>query len=114
MNNCLIFIFHREKAWAIVYKTFGYTNHTVMPEALEKWPVDLLEVLLPRHLELIYLINFYFINKIKDKFAGDGAKLSRLSLVEESTPKKIRMANLVSSLFLVGYFIYCLIQNSAF
>eukprot|EP00331_Platyophrya_macrostoma_P011548 CAMPEP_0176425582 /NCGR_PEP_ID=MMETSP0127-20121128/11467_1 /TAXON_ID=938130 /ORGANISM="Platyophrya macrostoma, Strain WH" /LENGTH=883 /DNA_ID=CAMNT_0017806755 /DNA_START=34 /DNA_END=2685 /DNA_ORIENTATION=+ len=83
-----------EKAWAIVYKTFGYTNHTVMPEALEKWPVDLLEVLLPRHLELIYLINFYFINKIKDKFAGDGAKLSRLSLVEESTPKKIRMANL--------------------
>lgn len=96
MCNYLIFL--RDKAWAIVYKTFGYTNHTVMPEALEKWSVDLLQELLPRHLELIYLINFYFLNKMKEKFPDDGAKLSRLSLVEESHPKRIRMANLVISL----------------
>ena len=70
-----------------------------MPEALEKWPIELLETLLPRHLELIYVINFYFIKKVEDKFPNDAAKLSRISLIEEGAMKKIRMANLVSNLF---------------
>ena len=83
-----------ETAWEIVYDTFSYTNHTVLPEALEKWSVELLGKLLPRHLELIYLINHYWLNKVSKKYPHDSHKLNVLSLVEESTPKKIRMANL--------------------
>ena len=75
-------------------KTFAYTNHTVLPEALEKWGVDLLGNLLPRHLEIIYQINQIYLDKISSKFTGDGRLLSALSMVEESNPKKIRMANL--------------------
>ena len=82
------------EAWGIVYETFSYTNHTVLPEALEKWSVDLLGHLLPRHLELIYLVNFYFLERIKKKFPGDGSKMEKMSVIEESTPKKVRMANL--------------------
>lgn len=59
-----------EKAWEIVYKTFAYTNHTVLPEALEKWGVDLLGNLLPRHLEIIYLVNFIFMQKVEKNFPG--------------------------------------------
>lgn len=58
------------EAWNIVYETFSYTNHTVLPEALEKWSVDLIGHLLPRHLELIYLVNFYFLERIKKDFPG--------------------------------------------
>lgn len=84
----------QETAWQIVYDTFSYTNHTVLPEALEKWSVVLLERLLPRHLELIYLINFFWLQKIGKKIDNDFAKLNSLSIVEESNPKRIRMANL--------------------
>lgn len=84
----------QEKAWEIIYDTFSYTNHTVLPEALEKWGVDLIGRLLPRHLELIYLINHFWLNKVSKKYPGNNYKLSVLSLVEESNPKKIRMANL--------------------
>ena len=82
------------EAFDIVTKTFNYTNHTVLPEALEKWGVDVFEKLLPRHLELIYLINFYFMEEVKRKYPGNFDKMSRLSLIEESYPKQIRMANL--------------------
>ena len=80
-----------EEAFNIVKKTFNYTNHTVLPEALEKWGVDTFKKILPRHLELIYLVNFYFMEELKQKYPE---KLSKLSIIEESTPKQIRMGNL--------------------
>ena len=83
-----------KQAFDIVLRTFNYTNHTVLPEALEKWGVDIFERLLPRHLELIYLINFYFMEECKKKFHEDWDKIGRLSIIEESYPKQIRMANL--------------------
>lgn len=66
----------------------------MLPEALEKWSVELLGKLLPRHLELIYLINFFWMNKVSKRYPHDNHKMNVLSLVEESIPKKIRMANL--------------------
>ncbi len=83
-----------KQAFDIVQKTFNYTNHTVLPEALEKWGVDIFERLLPRHLELIYLINFFFMEECKKRFHEDWGKIGRLSIIEESSPKQIRMANL--------------------
>ena len=82
------------RAFEIVKKTFNYTNHTVLPEALEKCGVDIFERLLPRHLELIYLINYFFMEEIKRKYPNDFNRMSKLSIIEESMPKKIRMANL--------------------
>ena len=72
--------------------TFSYTNHTVLPEALEKWSVDLIGRLLPRHLELIYLINHLYLERLKGMYPGDSKKIERMSLVEEGYPKKIRFA----------------------
>jgi starch phosphorylase len=66
----------------------------VLPEALEKWSVSLIGKLLPRHLELIFLINFFYIEKLKQRYPGDGEKISRMSLIEEGYDKKIRMAYL--------------------
>ncbi|KAL4492628.1 hypothetical protein ABPG72_007741 [Tetrahymena utriculariae] len=83
-----------EFAWELVYRSFSYTNHTILPEALEKWGIDLLANLLPRHLEIVYLINFIFLEKVTKKFPNDLHRLSSLSIIEESNPKKIRMANL--------------------
>lgn len=83
-----------EEAFMIIYKTFAYTNHTVLPEALEKWSVDLVGNLLPRHMEIIYLINHYFLERVSRKYPGDNRLLSSLSIIEEGSPKKIRMANL--------------------
>ena len=82
------------RAFEIVKKTFNYTNHTVLPEALEKWGVDIFERLLPRHLELIYLINYFFMEEVKNKYPKDYNRMSKLSIIEESWPKQIRMANL--------------------
>ncbi|MCL1817916.1 MAG: glycogen/starch/alpha-glucan phosphorylase [Spirochaetaceae bacterium] len=81
-------------AWDITVNTFGYTNHTLMPEALEKWPVPMLEKLFPRHLQIIYDINKYFLQEAIIRFHGDQNKLSAVSLIEESEPKHVRMANL--------------------
>ncbi|GME77667.1 unnamed protein product [Ambrosiozyma monospora] len=81
-------------AWNIVTKTFGYTNHTVMQEALEKWPLDLFANLLPRHLEIIYDINLFFLQSVAKKFPEERDLLTRVSIVEESSPKNIRMAHL--------------------
>ena len=83
-----------KEAFEIVRKSFNYTNHTVLPEALEKWGVTILEIILPRHLELMYLINFYFLEEVQKAFPGDLGKMSRMSIVEDSVPKQIRMANL--------------------
>jgi len=81
-------------AWKICKRTFGYTNHTVLPEALEEWPVWLMERLLPRHLQIIYDINFQFLEKIHARFGGDMNKISRLSIIREGPEKMVRMANL--------------------
>ncbi|KAI5195072.1 glycosyl transferase [Aureobasidium subglaciale] len=81
-----------DTAWSIVVNTFGYTNHTVMAEALEKWSVPLIQHLLPRHLEIIYEINLHFLQYVERTFPKDRDMLSRVSIVEESNPKMIRMA----------------------
>lgn len=81
-----------EEAWGIVTKTFGYTNHTVLPEALEKWSVPLFQNLLPRHLQIIYEINLFFLQSVERKFPGERDLLGRVSIIEESQPKTVRMA----------------------
>ena len=93
-----------KEAFEIVRQSFNYTNHTVLPEALEKWGVTVLEIILPRHLELMYLINYYFLEEVQAKFPGDTERMSRMSIVEDSIPKQIRMANLcvVTSMHING------------
>ncbi|MCK9183550.1 MAG: glycogen/starch/alpha-glucan family phosphorylase, partial [Fibrobacteraceae bacterium] len=81
-------------AWEIVVKTFAYTNHTLMPEALEKWPVSLFEKLLPRHLQIIYEINARFLRQVSIKWPGDTARLTRMSIIQEGQEKMVRMAYL--------------------
>ncbi|KAL5348254.1 Non-essential glycogen phosphorylase [Pseudogymnoascus australis] len=83
-----------DEAWSIVTKTFGYTNHTVLPEALEKWSVPLFQNLLPRHLQIIYDINLLFLQAVERKFPKERELLARVSIIEESTPKMVRMAYL--------------------
>ncbi|MEW6363800.1 MAG: glycogen/starch/alpha-glucan phosphorylase [Acidobacteriota bacterium] len=83
-----------EEAWDITQKTFAYTNHTLLPEALEKWPLPLFQDLLPRHIEIIYEINRRFLDEVRLRYQGDDARLSRLSLIDESHQKYVRMAHL--------------------
>lgn len=83
-----------EQAWEIVTKTCAYTNHTVLPEALERWPVHLFERLLPRHLQIIYEINARFLGEVEKRWPGDFDRMRRMSLVEEGGEKKINMAHL--------------------
>ena len=83
-----------DKAWDITQKTIAYTNHTLLPESLERWPIDLFGSLLPRHLEIIYEINHRFLEDIKTWYPGDGDLLARLSIIEEYPERAIRMANL--------------------
>ena len=83
-----------EKAWEITVGTFAYTNHTIMPEALEKWPVSIFENLLPRHIQIIYEINRRFLEEVNWRFPGDLEKRKKMSLIEEGDEKMIRMANL--------------------
>src|SRR6201987_1505003 len=83
-----------DQAWDLTRKTLGYTNHTLLPEALEKWPVGWFEVLLPRQLEIIYEINRRLIDEVHVRFPGDANRVERISLVEEGPSRKIRMANL--------------------
>jgi starch phosphorylase len=83
-----------ELAWSIVTNTFAYTNHTVLPEALEKWPVGLVQHLLPRHLQIIYDINLFFLQTVEKAFPNDRDILRRVSIIEESQPKMVRMAYL--------------------
>ncbi len=81
-----------DQAWDICTKTFAYTNHTLMSEALEKWPVDLLSSLVPRIMEIIFEINARHLRKIANHFPGDVEKLNRMSLIEEGGHKQVRMA----------------------
>ena len=83
-----------DEAWNITQKTLAYTNHTLLPEALEKWPVQWFEEMLPRQLEIIYEINRRFLCDVRRQFPADECRVQRLSLVEEGPGKKIRMANL--------------------
>uniref|UniRef100_A0A5G2QU59 Alpha-1,4 glucan phosphorylase n=1 Tax=Sus scrofa TaxID=9823 RepID=A0A5G2QU59_PIG len=83
-----------EKAWDVTVRTCAYTNHTVLPEALERWPVHLMETLLPRHLQIIYEINQRFLNRVAAAYPGDVDRLRRMSLVEEGAVKRINMAHL--------------------
>lgn len=85
-----------EPAWEITRRTFGYTNHTLLPEALEKWPVDLFGRLFPRHLEIIYEINRRFLDEVRTLYPGDDARVTRMSLIDESGCRYIRMAHLAS------------------
>jgi starch phosphorylase len=85
-----------DTAWNVTRGTFAYTNHTLLPEALEKWPVDLFGRLLPRHLEIIYEINRRFLDEVRARFPGDDGRLARMSLIDESGGRYVRMANLAT------------------
>jgi len=83
-----------EKAWGLVTRTFGYTNHTLLPEALEKWSVGLFQKVLPRHLQIIFEINKRFLEEVDAKWPGDAEKKRVLSIIEEGHQQMVRMANL--------------------
>jgi starch phosphorylase len=83
-----------KRAWEITQATLAYTNHTLLPEALEKWPVSLFELVLPRHLQIIYEINHHFLQQVTAVWPGDLDRMRRMSIVEEEHPKHIRMAHL--------------------
>jgi len=85
-----------EPAWAITQQTFAYTNHTLLPEALEKWPIHLFGSLLPRHLEIIYEINRRFLDQVRIQYPGNDEKLAQLSLIDESRERYVRMAHLAT------------------
>ncbi len=81
-------------AWDLTQRTLAYTNHTLLPEALEKWPLPWFEKVFPRHLEILYEINRRFLDHVRAHFPGDEVRVERVSLIEEGSPKKVRMANL--------------------
>jgi len=83
-----------DEAWSITRRTFAYTNHTLLPEALERWPVDMFGELLPRHLEIIYEINDRFLDEVRLRFLGDDDRVARMSLIDESDMRYVRMAHL--------------------
>jgi starch phosphorylase len=83
-----------DRAWNLTQRTLGYTNHTLLPEALEKWPVEWFEMMLPRHLEIIYEINRRLLNHVQSRYPGDEGRVQRVSLIEGGPAKHVRMANL--------------------
>jgi glycogen phosphorylase len=85
-----------DTAWETTRNTFGYTNHTLLPEALEKWPVDLFAGLFPRHIEIIFEINRRFLEEVRNRFPGDEERLARMSLIDERGERYVRMAHLAS------------------
>lgn len=89
-----VHLYDWDRAWDITCKTLCYTNHTLLPEALEKWQVDLFGHLLPRHLEIIYEINRRFLDEVRLKYPGDEDRIRRMSLIDESGSRYVRMANL--------------------
>ncbi|WP_044513042.1 glycogen/starch/alpha-glucan phosphorylase [Mycobacterium simiae] len=85
-----------DEAWEITAATFGYTNHTLLPEALETWPLEIFGESLPRHLEIIYEINRRFLNEVRTRFLGDADRVRRMSLIGEDNGKNVRMAHLAT------------------
>jgi starch phosphorylase len=85
-----------DDAWNITSHTFSYTNHTLLPEALERWPLPLFSSLLPRHIEIIYEINRRFLDEVRKRFPGDEARVARMSIIEEHGEKFVRMAHLAT------------------
>jgi starch phosphorylase len=85
-----------DEAWAITHEAVAYTNHTLLPEALETWPLPLVARLLPRHLEIIFEINRRFLDEVRAKYPGDDARIARMSLIGEHGDKQVRMANLAT------------------
>jgi starch phosphorylase len=83
-------------AWAITVATFGYTNHTLLPEALETWPLSMFAVLLPRHLEIIFEINCVFLAELRARFPGDEERVARMSIIAEGDERRVRMAHLAT------------------
>jgi starch phosphorylase len=83
-----------DQAWDLTRRTLGYTNHTLLPEALEKWPVEWFEMVIPRHLEIIFEINRRLLDDVRTRFPGDEGRVERISLIEEGPQKHVRMANL--------------------
>jgi starch phosphorylase len=85
-----------DEAWDITVRAFGYTNHTLLPEALETWPLAMLQELLPRHLEIVYEINARFLSEVRARFPGDEARVARMSLIGEEGGRHLRMAHLAT------------------
>ena len=83
-----------EQAWSITRRTFAYTCHTLLPEALETWPVPMFEHLLPRHMEIIYVLNHFFLQDVRARHPGDDGRMARMSLIQEVPERRVRMANL--------------------
>lgn len=83
-----------DQAWMLTQRTLAYTNHTLLPEALEKWPIEWFERMLPRHLEIIFEINRRLLDNVRARFPGDDGRVARVSLIEEGPSKHVRMANL--------------------
>jgi len=83
-----------EQAWSITRRTFAYTCHTLLPEALETWPVPMFERLLPRHLEIIYALNHFFLEDVRARYPGDEGRVAQVSLIQEDPERRVRMANL--------------------
>ena len=83
-----------EQAWSITRRTFAYTCHTLLPEALETWPVPMFGRLLPRHLEIIYALNRFFLEEVRARYPGDEGRAARMSLIQEGDDHRVRMANL--------------------
>jgi glycogen phosphorylase len=96
LMRLLVDVYHVdwERAWQITVATFGYTNHTILPEALEKWPVGLFGRVLPRHLGIVFEINQRFLEDVRRRYPGDEDRVRRVSIIEEGDEKKVRMANL--------------------
>jgi len=96
MMHALVDIFRLkwERAWGLTTRIFAYTNHTLMPEALETWPVEMFERVLPRHLDIIYQINHHFLHDVNHRFPGDTELLRRVSIIDEDHGRRVRMAHL--------------------
>jgi glycogen phosphorylase len=85
-----------EQAWSLTQRSIAYTNHTLMPEALETWPLPLMAQLLPRHLEIIFEINYRFLEEVSKRYPGDAERLARMSLIDERGERSVRMAHLAT------------------
>ena len=83
-----------DEAWSITGKAFAYTNHTLLPEALERWPLEVFGRVLPRHLEIIYDINAQFLEEVRMRFLGDEERIPRMSIIDENGERYVRMAHL--------------------